>query len=49
MTDSTHAESEKVPNPGPDLMEQARMPGWLEALNAFLDRTYLQADRETGC
>lgn len=49
MTDGTYAESEKVPNPGPDLTEQARIPGWLEALNAFLDRMYLQADRETGC
>jgi hypothetical protein len=24
-------------------------PGWLYALNRFLERVYLQADVETGC
>ena len=49
MSDNTRLESEKVPNPGSDLTEQARTPGWLDRLNAFLDRAYLQADRDTGC
>ncbi len=47
MSDET--ELEEAANPGTDLMKKTKAPGWLEALDAFLDRAYLQADRETGC
>jgi hypothetical protein len=47
MSNST--DSEETPTPDSHLTEKPTAPGWLEALNTFLDRTYLQADRETGC
>lgn len=47
MSNST--DSEEASTPGSDLTEKPKAPGWLEALNSFLDRTYLQADRQTGC
>ena len=47
MSNST--DSEETPTLGSHLTEKPKTPDWLEALNSFLDRTYLQADRETGC
>jgi hypothetical protein len=47
MSDSN--DSKETPNLGPDPTEKAGAPGWLDALNSFLDRVYLQADRDTGC
>ena len=47
MSNST--DSEETPTLGSHLTDKPKTPDWLEALNSFLDRTYLQADRETGC
>ena len=47
MSDST--DSEKASNPASDLRGQETAPPWLEALNRFLERAYLQADVSTGC
>jgi hypothetical protein len=47
MSDST--DPEKASNPAPDLAGQETAPSWLEALNGFLERAYLQADVSTGC
>ncbi len=47
MSDNT--DSQEALNPGANLSVQDAPPGWLEVLNSFLDRVYLQADRETGC
>jgi hypothetical protein len=47
MSDST--ESEKASNPALDLTRRETTPSWLEALNRFLERAYLQADVSTGC
>lgn len=35
--------------PIPDPAENAGPNGWLDALNSFLERAYLKADRDTGC
>jgi hypothetical protein len=39
----------RTPNPSPDPAENAGATGWLNALNSFLERAYLQADVDTGC
>ncbi|HEX9900409.1 MAG TPA: hypothetical protein VGC81_14395 [Candidatus Methylomirabilis sp.] len=46
---SDGADSEKASNPASDLTGQETAPSWLEALNGFLERVYLQADVSTGC
>jgi hypothetical protein len=48
-TDSKRTDLEETPNPRSAPTERPRPTGWLDALNAFLDRVYLQADRDTGC
>jgi len=35
--------------PIPDPAETAGPTGWLDALNSFLERAFLKADRDTGC
>jgi hypothetical protein len=47
MSDST--DSQEALNPGADLTVQDTAPRWLDVLNSFLERAYLQADQETGC
>ena len=47
MSDGT--DSEEASHPASDPTRQERAPSWLEALNGFLERTYLQADVSTGC
>jgi len=47
MSDST--DSEKASNPASDLTGKETAPSWLEALNGFLERAFLQADVDTGC
>jgi hypothetical protein len=47
VSDST--DPEQASNPGSDLAGQKPAPGWLDALNSFLERAYQQADVETGC
>lgn len=41
----------ETPNPHPDPVpaEDNGSPGWLTALNSFLERRFLEADRDTGC
>ena len=46
MIDST--DLEEASNPGSGLTGRDAAPRWLDALNSFLDRAYLQADRDTG-
>ena len=38
-----------TPDPSPDLAESPGPAGWLDVLNTFLERAYLEADRNTGC
>ena len=40
---------ERPPGPRPEPVESAGSTGWLHALNSFLERSFLEADRETGC
>ena len=42
-------ESEGAMNLASEPTEQETAPSWLEALNGFLERAYLQADVSTGC
>ncbi len=37
------------PEPTPDPAESDGPTGWLYALNSFLERAFLEADRDTGC
>jgi len=46
---SDRVESEGASNPVSDPTEQEMAPSWLEALNGFLERAYLQAEVSTGC
>ncbi len=46
---SDRVESEGASNPASDPTEQETAPSWLEVLNGFLERAYLQADVSTGC
>lgn len=46
--DSSGNDRLQPPNPRPAPAEKAGTAGWLEALNAFLDRA-LKADIDTGC
>jgi hypothetical protein len=47
MSDTT--DSMESATPISDLAGQKPAPGWLDALNSFLERAYHQADVETGC
>jgi len=47
--DSNHTDPNQTPNPRPDPAEIAGPIGWLDALNSFLERAFLQADVDTGC
>jgi hypothetical protein len=46
---SDRVESEAASNPSSEPTVQGTAPSWLEALNGFLERAYLQADVSTGC
>ena len=45
--DST--DPKQTPNLPPDPTVSAGTPGWLIALNSFLERAFLKADVDTGC
>jgi hypothetical protein len=47
MSNST--ESSEGSGLGPDRSWQSTAQRWLQLLNSFLERAYLQADMETGC
>jgi hypothetical protein len=47
--ESDNADPKQTPNPRPDSEESAGPTGWLDALNSFLERSFLKADRDTGC
>jgi len=47
--DSNSTDPKQTPNPRPDQAESAGPTGWLDALNSFLERSFLKADRDTGC
>jgi hypothetical protein len=47
--DSNSTDPKQTPNPRPDPTENAGPTGWLYALNSFLERAFLKADRDTGC
>jgi hypothetical protein len=47
--DTNSTDPKQTPNPRPDLAESAGPTGWLDALNSFLERAFLEADRDTGC
>ena len=47
--DSNRADPEQTPNPLSDPAESAGLPGWLYALNSYLERAFLKADVDTGC
>lgn len=46
--DGNLKEPERIPNVRPEPGENPGPLGWLDALNAFLDRA-LRADIDTGC
>jgi len=47
--DSNSTDPQQTPNPRPDTRESVGPPGWLIALNSFLERAFLKADVDTGC
>jgi len=47
--DSNSTDPKKTPSPHPDPAESGEPAGWLNALNSFLERAFLEADRDTGC
>ena len=47
--ESNSTDLKQTPYPRPDQVESARPTGWLDALNSFLERSFLKADRDTGC
>jgi hypothetical protein len=47
--DSNSTHPKQTPNPHPDPAESNGPTGWLYALNSFLERAFLEADRDTGC
>ena len=47
--DSNGTHPKQTPNPRPDPAESNGPTGWLYALNSFLERAFLEADRDTGC
>ena len=47
--DINSADPEQTPNPRPDPTESAGPTRWMDALNSFLERSFLKADRDTGC
>lgn len=47
--DSDSTDPKQTPNAHPDPAESAVPTGWLHALNSFLERAFLEADRDTGC
>ncbi len=46
--DINGADPKTIPSPRPDTADGNDRTGWLDALNAFLDRA-LKADIDTGC
>ena len=48
-SNSTDLEQTPTPDPSTDPAECAGPTGWLDALNSFLERSFLKADRDTGC
>jgi len=46
---SNGTDPKQTPNPRLDPGESAGTPGWLIALNSFLERAFLKADVDTGC
>lgn len=49
LDDCNGADPKKPPPPRPGTAESDRPAGWLVALNSFLERAFLEADRATGC
>jgi hypothetical protein len=47
--DGDNADPKETPNPRSDPAESSDPAGWLDALNSFLERSFLKADRDTGC
>lgn len=47
--DMTSTEPIQDPNTCPDPAESSGPSGWMYSLNAFLERSFLKADRDTGC
>jgi hypothetical protein len=47
--DSDSTDPKQTLNPHPDTAESAGPCGWLDALNSFLERSFLKADVDTGC
>ena len=47
--DSNGTDPKQTPNRRPDPAESNGPTGWLNALNLFLERAFLEADRDTGC
>jgi hypothetical protein len=46
---SNRTDPKQIPNPRPDVADSPGPSGWLYALNSFLERAFLEADRDTGC
>lgn len=47
--DNNSTDPKQTPNARPDPAESDGAAGWLDALNAFLERAFLKADVDTGC
>ncbi len=47
--DNTDPKQTPSPSPHPDPPERNGPPGWMYALNSFLERAFLKADVDTGC
>ena len=46
--DSNRTDPKQTPIPRPDPTESAGPTGWLNALNSFLERAFLKADRDAN-
>jgi hypothetical protein len=47
--DSNSTDTKQTLNPRPEPAESPAPTGWMDALNSFLERAFLKADRDTGC
>jgi len=48
-SDRDGTDRKENPDRSPERAETRVPPRWLETLNSFLERAYLEADRDTGC
>jgi len=47
--DRINTDPKQTPNPRLEPTANTGTTGWLDALNAFLERAFLKADVDTGC